>query len=149
MSIRMDSVTCRVTPTAASRPRRQFLLAVLGPLWGKALPMAGRRMCLSRGCEERRAHTIQAWAWAPVPEGWVLTVQAVLNLGGMSWKTTPQGPQKVRDPGGQPTLQAAPVLHGTHRSQWAGAAQCLAYPAQSSHAPAWLESWSLDPAALS
>lgn len=64
MSIRMDSVSCRVTPMAASRPRRQFLPAVLVDLWRKALPMAGRRMCLSRGCEERRAHTIQARAWA-------------------------------------------------------------------------------------
>lgn len=32
----------------------------------------------------------------------MLTVQAVLNLGGMGWKTTPRGPQKVRDPGGGP-----------------------------------------------
>lgn len=117
------------------------------------MPVAGRRMCSSRGCEERRPHTAQARAWAtgqaarpmggrtelsraraPVPQGWVLTVQTVLSLGGMGWKTTPWAPEGARA-WGQPTVQAAPALRGTYRSQWVGVAQGLAHPAWGSHAP--------------
>ena len=52
----------------------------------------------------------------------MLTVQTVLSLGGMGWKTTPWAPEGARA-WGQPTVQAAPALRGTYRSQWAGVAQ--------------------------
>ena len=124
-------------------------------------------MCSSRGCEERRPHAAQARAWttgqaarpmggrtelsrarAPIPQGWVLTVQTVLNLGEMGWKTTPWGPQKVREPGGSPLCRqrqrsvapAVPSWQERHRA-WHIQHGAVMPPAR-------LEGWSLDPAAL-